>query len=37
MFAAELLCSYVCKIVGVDDNEQRLRLVDKYTREMELF
>ena len=36
MFAAEILCSYVCKIVGVD-NEQRLRLVDKYTREMELF
>lgn len=36
MFAAEILCSYVCKIVGVD-NEQRLRLVDKYTRQMELF
>ena len=36
MFAAELLCSYVCKIVGAA-NEERLKLVDKYTREMELF
>ena len=36
MFAAEMLCSYVCKIVGAE-NEQRLKTVDKYTREMELF
>ena len=36
MFAAEMLCSYVCKIVGAN-NEERLKLVDKFTREMELF
>lgn len=36
MFAAELLCSYICKIIGVE-NADRLKLVDKYTREMELF
>lgn len=36
MFVAEMLCSYVCKIVGVE-NEERLKLVDKYTRETGLF
>ena len=36
MFAAEMLCSYICKIIGAD-NEARLKLVDKYTKEMELF
>jgi len=36
MFAAEMLCSYVCKRVGAE-NEKRLKLVDKYTKEMELF
>ena len=36
MFLAELLCSHICKIVGTG-NMARLKLVDRFTKELELF
>ena len=36
LFIAELLCTYISKKVG-NKNEEKLRLIDRYTSSMELY
>lgn len=36
LFTAELLCTYICKKIG-NGNEEKLRLIDRYTSILELY
>ena len=36
LFTAELLCTYICKKIG-NKNEEKLRLIDRFTSALELY